>query len=111
MCIGRAVMNIPVRAYWNLLVNYLRPQWARVVLLTVLLLSSIGLQLLNPQLLRSFIDGATAGVAQGDLTRTALLFIGVAVLTQALSLGVTYLSQNVGWTATNNLRADVAAHC
>lgn len=52
---------IPVRSYWNLLSSYLRHQRARTVVLTVLLLTGIGLQILNPQIIRTFIDRATAG--------------------------------------------------
>lgn len=44
--------------YRRLLVTYLKPQWPQVLLLTLLLLGSIGLQLVGPQLLRYFIDTA-----------------------------------------------------
>ena len=40
----------------------------------------------------------------------ALVFIGFAVLQQALTLAASYLSQDVGWSATNRLRADLALH-
>jgi ABC-type multidrug transport system fused ATPase/permease subunit len=48
-------------SYRDLLVTYLKPQWQRAGLMAVLLLASIGLQLVNPQILRSFIDAATSG--------------------------------------------------
>ena len=35
-------MDIPIKQYWRLLVNYLRPQWPRVVLLALLLLAMAG---------------------------------------------------------------------
>jgi ABC-type multidrug transport system fused ATPase/permease subunit len=105
------MMNIPLQRYWNLLVAYLRPQWLSVAGLTLLLGAGIALQLLNPQILRGFIDSAVAGGAPEALTMSALLFIGVALLNQALSIGATYLGENVSWTATNALRADLAAHC
>jgi len=104
-------MNVPLKRYLSLLSEYLRPQSPRVLALAVLLFSSIGLQLLNPQILRSFIDTAIAQGPQRDLFMTALLFIGVALANQALSVGAAYLGENVGWTATNALRADLAAHC
>ena len=50
---------IPVRSYFRLLVEYLRPLRARVVLLTVVLLISIAFQLINPQIVKVFIDRAT----------------------------------------------------
>jgi ABC-type multidrug transport system fused ATPase/permease subunit len=104
-------MNIPLTRYWSLLSTYLRPQWRRVALLSAVLLCNIGLQLLNPQILRGFIDTAQAGGAQQRLILIALLFLGVALLIQLLSIAETYLAENVGWTATNSLRADLTLHC
>ncbi|HEY3229588.1 MAG TPA: ABC transporter ATP-binding protein [Roseiflexaceae bacterium] len=104
-------MNIPLKRYWNLLVVYLQPQSYRVAGLAALLVSSIGLQLVNPQILRGFVDSAVTGGAPDALTMSALLFIGLALLNQVVSLGATYLGENVGWTATNALRADLASHC
>ena len=49
-------MNIPIQQYLDLLRDYLKPQTGRVVSLAVLLLGGIGLQLLNPQIVRYFID-------------------------------------------------------
>ena len=105
-------MNIHLRDYVRLLAAYLGPQWPWVALLSGLLLGSIGLQLLNPQLLRRFIDTAVAGPGAGEaLATTALLFIGVALLDRALAVAATYVGEGVAWTATNALRTDVAAHC
>ncbi|HEV2124099.1 MAG TPA: hypothetical protein VGW38_15150 [Chloroflexota bacterium] len=47
-----------VRRYIRLLTAYLRPQWQRTAALAFFLLGSIGLQLVNPQVLRYFIDRA-----------------------------------------------------
>ncbi len=100
---------------WQMLTTYLRPQRGRVALLTVLMFSSIALQLVNPQIVRRFIDEATeqaqAGGAFSVLIMLALAYIGVALLTQTVTLGATYLSEVVGWRATNTLRSDLARHC
>lgn len=104
-------MKLPFSRYWNLLVRYLRPQWLSVVVLGILLSVSIIFQLINPQIMRWFIDAAMAGSETNVLTRLALLFIGIAFVQQALSVGATYLSENVGWIATNGLRSDLAQHC
>jgi ATP-binding cassette subfamily B protein len=104
-------VKIPLKDYARLLAHYLRPQWVRVVGLAVLLFSMIGLQLLNPQVLRVFIDDALAGKPVESLAVTALLFIGLAVVTQLVSVCSVYLSENVGWTATNLMRGDLAEHC
>lgn len=104
-------MKTSLGMYWNLLARYLRQQRLRVAALTVLLFSGIGLQLINPQILRYFIDTAQAGGTRNALILAAVLFIGVAVFQQWLSVLTTYVSEYVGWTATNLLRADLALHC
>jgi ATP-binding cassette subfamily B protein len=107
-------MNIPIRQYVALLSEYLRPQRKRVFLLAALLLTSIGLQLVIPQILKAFIDTITSQVQNADSTRLVImagLFIGVAIIQQVLQVAATYTSESVGWTATNALRADLAAHC
>jgi ATP-binding cassette subfamily B protein/ATP-binding cassette subfamily C protein len=104
-------MRIPLKQYWNLLSNYLKPQQGRVIGLAIALLSTIALQLLNPQLLGTFIDTATMGGAMQTLVAIALAFIGVAVLIQLLSVVATYFSEIVAWAATNTLRLDLIEHC
>ena len=93
-----------------LLATYLRPEWPRAVLLGLLLFAGIGLQLANPQIAREFIDGAQAGESLDRLVWTALLFIGVAVLTQVTSIAETYVAEDLGWRTTNALRADLTRH-
>src|SRR5687768_16265342 len=83
----------------------------RVVMLAVLLLSMIALQLLNPQIMRYFIDSALAGAAAERLTLVAALFLGLALVQQVAAVGATYMGEAVAWTATNLLRYDLAKHC
>lgn len=93
-----------------LLAKYVRPEWPRAVLLGLLLFAGIGLQLANPQIARTFIDQAQAGEPFERLVRIALLFIGVAILTQAATVAETYVADNLGWRTTNALRADLTRH-
>jgi len=105
-------MKLPFGQYGNLLITYLRPQRRRVAALAALLLSSIALQIANPQLLRYFIDSAQNPRSElRSLFVAAGLFIGIALATQLLSLGATYVSEIVAWSATNDLRSDLALHC
>ncbi len=109
-------MKIPLKQYWTLLIGYLRPQWPKVTILAVLLLANIGLQLINPQIMRTFIDTATTHTLTSEetaatLLRASLLFIGVGLAQQIVSLAATYFGETVGWTSTNALRADLADHC
>ncbi|HZU11970.1 MAG TPA: ABC transporter ATP-binding protein [Chloroflexota bacterium] len=100
-----------VRRHGDLLVAYLGPQRSRVVLLAALLLSSIGLQLVNPQVVRYFIDTAQRGGPLGTLTAAAVAFLTIAIAQQIVYVGATYVGETVGWEATNRLRADLMAHC
>jgi ATP-binding cassette subfamily B protein len=101
---------IPVRAYWRLLNRYLRPLRARVLVLGVLLLTGIGLRVLNPQLIRRFIDRALGGAGIPELLGLAAWFMVFAVTYQALGVASTYFAEHVGWTATNEMRARLAEH-
>ena len=108
---GNATQGLSLTYYMNLLSRYLRRQRAQVFVLAVLLLSTIGLQIVNPQILRFFIDTATSGGAYQTLIGIAVLFSSVAVINQLFSVATAYVSKNVGWIATNQLRADLALHC
>ncbi len=103
-------MKVPLTEYFALLRRYLAPQRALVAGLAVLLLSSMALQLAGPQVIRAFIDSAVAGAATEQLVRLAGLFVGVALLTQVVTVGATYLSERVAWGATNALRMELALH-
>jgi ATP-binding cassette subfamily B protein len=103
--------NIPLRRYWDLLKDHVQTQRSYFILLTVLLLSSIGLQIFNPQLMRYFIDTATSGKESSQLILVALAFIGVAIVQQVLAVSATFVGENLAWIATNALRAELADHC
>jgi len=82
-----------------------------LLLLALFLVANVGLQLLNPWIVKSFIDGAQAGVPVEALTATAIEFLAVALLIQGVSVAEGYVAENVGWLATNALRADLTEHC
>jgi ATP-binding cassette, subfamily B, bacterial len=105
-------VNIPLSRYWDLLWKHIRSQKAGFGILTALLLSSIGLQIFNPQVMRRFIDVTqTAGVQVQSLVAVASLFIVLALAQQAIGVGAAYFGENVAWRATNALRAELARHC
>lgn len=104
-------MRNPFQLYWNLLSTHIRPQKGRFVLLTIFMLGSVGLQVLNPQIMRTFIDAALGGEALRNLLITGFAFLGIAILQQAVGVSVTYLGESVAWTATNALRGELARHC
>ncbi len=102
---------IGYKQYGRLLAQYLRPQWAKVLLLVVLVLGSIALQLVSPLLVRRFLDAAENGQDLSFLVQTAVLFTLLAIFIQILKVAGTYLGEIVAWRATNELRADLALHC
>jgi ABC-type multidrug transport system fused ATPase/permease subunit len=103
-------MRIPLREYRELLWRYLQPQLVNVLLLAALICLETALQLINPQLLSTFINDVTTNNPQQPLAEIALFFIVLAILQQASTIYATYISERVGWFATNNLRADLALH-
>src|SRR4051794_26306983 len=108
-------MDLPLKRYWELLTKYLKPLRLNVLLLALLIFTTIGLQLINPQIIRYFIDTAInqhakEGVNQ-TLFLTALVFLGTALLLQGVGVAATYVGEDVGWRATNQMRADLARHC
>ena len=103
-------VEIKAGQYSGLLRRYLGPQLPFVLTLGVLLFLSLGLQLTLPQIVRYFIDEAQKGAAVGALAATAGSFIAIAVIQQLVQVFATYFSERVGWTATNNIREDLAAH-
>ena len=103
-------VEIEARQYGGLLRRYLGPQLPLVVTLGVLLFLSLGLQLVLPQIIRYFIDEAQKGAPVDALAVAAGAFIAIAVFQQVVQVVATYFSERVGWTATNNIREDLAAH-
>ena len=103
-------MRTSPREYWRLLAVYLAPQRGRTALLGLFLVASISIQLVSPLILRRFIDRASEGATLHTLLILAGLYVGFAILVQAIRLAETWTATWVGWTATNNLRADLARH-
>jgi ATP-binding cassette subfamily B protein len=103
--------KIPVTEYIGLLKSYLSTQYKSIIWLSILLIGGIAMQLINPQIIRYFIDTAQTRQSTAPLVYAALLFIMVSLIHQGLTVAATYIGENVGWIATNKLRGDVAAHC
>ncbi|HUQ42040.1 MAG TPA: ABC transporter ATP-binding protein [Candidatus Limnocylindrales bacterium] len=103
-------MLIARARYLELFLRYVGAEWPRALALTALLLCSIALQLLNPQLLRRFIDSALAGAEVSSLAATAILFMAIALTNQVVSASAQYVGEDLGWAATNALRADLLLH-
>ncbi len=104
-------MKVSKKIYLELLAKYLKPFWPGALGLVFLLLTFTALQFFSPLILGIFIDSAKAGASEQTLFWLALSFLGLAFLTQLVSVVEIYMAENLGWLATNRLRSDVAAHC
>jgi ATP-binding cassette subfamily B protein len=92
--------NLSLRRYWHLLVDYLRPQRGAVILLAALLLGNISLQLVNPQIVRYFLDAAETGSGLTRMfdirqARQAELRQHVGMVTQEVQLFQATVRQNL----------------
>ncbi|WP_224725016.1 ABC transporter ATP-binding protein [Paenibacillus vietnamensis] len=96
--------------YYEMLKRYLLPQKKALITLAALLFGTIALQLVNPQIIRYFIDTAQSDKAMEPLYYAAGLFIGFSLIQQAISVIATYASENLAWRTTNRLRGDLAEH-
>jgi len=103
--------NVPLREYWDLLSDHIRSQKLRFALLSSLLLGSIGLQVVAPQITRYYIDAATSGEGGDRLVYAAVIFVGLALFQQVVGVGARYFGENLAWRATNELRLELAEHC
>ncbi len=104
-------MRLPLKEYLGLLYKYLSKQRKSMFILMLILALNVGLQLVNPQIIRYFIDAAQKGAGDRNLILAAILFIGLAVIRQAFIIISTYIGENLGWKATNSLRLDLIEHC
>ncbi|HSJ86096.1 MAG TPA: ABC transporter ATP-binding protein [Anaerolineales bacterium] len=103
-------MDTSLRQYRDLLSRYLKPQMGSVILMVTVLLLGIAIKLINPQVLRYFLDTAQGSVPARSLNLAAGLFLTFAILQQGLNLAAEYMAALVGWTSTNRLRADLTLH-
>lgn len=103
-------LEVPGVSYSQMFKRYMAQYGPKVAVLAATLFGVIGLQLYAPQIIRKFIDQATAGVALAQLMPLAFAFLFVAVANQLLGALSTYLGADVGWGATNALRVDLFRH-
>lgn len=104
-------MDTPKLTPLRMLVRYLSPYKGRMALLGTLVVLSLTLQLINPQLIRYFIDSAENRSGFDRLIGAAAIFTALTIVQQIALLAATYVGEVVGWMATNRLRVELALHC
>lgn len=90
---------------------YIGPYKLLLGLLLLLVIGATGISLANPYILSRFIDTSLASGASRELIKIALLFIGLSIAGQIITISSTFLSQQLAWKATNQLREDLMEHC
>jgi len=90
--------------------RYAAPQGPAIALMAAVLLVSIGLALAGPQIVSHFISAAENHASTAALLHITVLFLVVVAAHQAMTTAARYTSARVGWTATNRIRGDLAAH-
>ncbi len=98
-------------ALWGILGPYLRRQRSRVVALAGLVIAGIAIYLINPLIIRRFIDQAEAGRPVATLLGAAGLYLAIAIVQQGVIVLTAWVGERASWSATNALRADLALHC
>ena len=112
-------MKLPFVKFYVLLRKYLAPFKKQMALLLTLLLLDILFTLINPQIIRYYIDTfdlfqeglVSTSQANDRLFEAAILYVGIALIQQICFLGSVYFSQTLAWKSTNKLRLDVTTHC
>ncbi len=103
-------LTLPLADYRRLLGTYLRPQHGRVIAMAALLFGSVALQLINPQIIRYFIDATQRQSDIAPLIYSGIAFIAISLAQRLLAVTTAYISTNVGWSATNALRSALTEH-
>ena len=87
--------------------NFLNPYHGRLLLNLALLLSTTGLSLVVPQIIQQVIDEGMKAGATAFLVRSAMLLLGIGVLTACLNLVQRYLTEwisaHVGYDLRNSM--------
>jgi ATP-binding cassette, subfamily B, bacterial len=95
---------------WRALLALLGPDRTRWMLLGLLVAAGSGLALAGPLVVREIIDRASTGTTADDLVGLALLFLLIAVATQATAVLVAWSANVVAWRTTNGLRLRMTRH-
>jgi ATP-binding cassette subfamily B protein len=104
-------MNKPLQPYGILFTKYLAPFRLRSMVLSLLVLFTIILQLVNPQIIKYFINAVLSGGKAGVLISSAAVFLGASLLVQGVGVLSTYIGEDIGWRITNRMRSDLLSHC
>lgn len=103
-------MKINLKDYVALLKKYLVREKGGLAMLFIVLIVNVLVETAKPRLLGQFIDQVTTDVPLSSIYTIALLFLLLTAAKQGIGVLIAWLSQNIGWRATNGLRIDLTDH-
>ncbi len=103
-------MPRPSASRGRALAALLRPDARRWAVLGALLAASSALALAGPLVVRAVVDQATKGASTATFVGLALVFLAIAVTTQAIGVIVTRYATVTAWGTTNELRLRMTRH-
>ncbi|MBK7453935.1 MAG: ABC transporter ATP-binding protein [Anaerolineales bacterium] len=90
--------------------HFLRPYWKRSLAALILLTSLVFLDLSIPRLIQRIIDQGITANNQQVVTQTALLMIGISIISTLIAVGNNILSVQVGESVARDLRNALFTH-
>lgn len=103
-------MKINLKDYVSLLKKYLVQEKRGIILLFFILILNVLVETAKPTLLGEFIDQVAGATPLLQIYWLAALFLLLTVAKQAIAVLIAWLTQNIGWRATNGLRIDLTGH-
>ena len=97
-------------ARWRAFAGLLRPDRARWLGLTALVVINSLLLLAGPLVIRRIVDDATEGTTAASVLRLGVVYLLIAFGAQALAVGVAWYATIAAWRTTNGLRMQMAEH-
>ena len=98
------------RGHWQALGALLAPFKGRVVALGAIAAVGATLPLVGPLLLKLIIDRAVEGAATSELVVPASFYVGVAVVSQIIAIGVLWAATKLTWNVTDAARVELTGH-
>lgn len=103
-------MNINLKEYVSLLGKYLAKEKWGLASLFAILIFNVWVETAKPAVLGNFMDQVVGTGPMGNLYKLAFYFLVLTLLKQGITILIAYLTQNIGWRATNGLRIDLTDH-
>lgn len=103
-------MNLDIKGYLKLLSKYFKKHRKLVIYLFLISLASIVLTFLKPKLISIFVDEVKSSTPVTTLIIIGFIYLGVELLNSGVAIYLQYITENLGWSTTNDLRIDLVKH-